>query len=105
MSGSLALDSNAVIAYRAGNPQAASVIEAADHLLLPLPALGELLFGAKASGRVRANLAAVHAFAENCSILHPDQATAEAYSDIRVSLKRRGKPLPENDLWIAALSL
>jgi tRNA(fMet)-specific endonuclease VapC len=31
--------------------------------------------------------------------------TAEVYARIRMDLKRKGKPIPENDLWIAALCI
>jgi predicted nucleic acid-binding protein len=32
-----------------------------------------------------------------------DKDTAERYADVRDELKRRGQPIPGNDLWIAAL--
>ena len=34
-----------------------------------------------------------------------DGATAEVYADVRDKLRRAGRPIPENDLWIAALVL
>jgi predicted nucleic acid-binding protein len=33
-----------------------------------------------------------------------DEGTAEHYAEIRVELKRSGRPIPVNDLWIAALA-
>jgi tRNA(fMet)-specific endonuclease VapC len=38
-------------------------------------------------------------------ILFPDRYTAEQYARLFVQLKRAGTPIPDNDLWIAALSL
>ncbi len=34
-----------------------------------------------------------------------DGATAEVYADVRDKLRRAGRPIPGNDLWIAALVL
>jgi tRNA(fMet)-specific endonuclease VapC len=38
-------------------------------------------------------------------ILMPDRATADVYGEICFALRRKGKPIPENDIWIAALTL
>lgn len=103
MNGDLALDTNAVIAYRADVSEVVTPTEAAERVFLPLPVLGEALYGAKASGRPAENLLAVHAFADTCTILEPDVQTAEVYADVRAELKAAGRPIPENDLWIAAL--
>ncbi|MDJ0658264.1 MAG: PIN domain-containing protein [Crocosphaera sp.] len=34
-----------------------------------------------------------------------DKETAIIYSKTRLALKRKGCPIPENDIWIAALCL
>ena len=103
MNGELALDTNAVIAYRADVSEVVGLIDAAERVFLPLPVLGEALYGAKISGRPAENLVSVHAFAATCTILEPDVRTAEVYADLRAGLKAAGRPIPENDLWIAAL--
>jgi tRNA(fMet)-specific endonuclease VapC len=36
-------------------------------------------------------------------VLVVDEATAEKYAEVRDELKRIGRPIPANDLWIAAL--
>ena len=38
-------------------------------------------------------------------ILMPGRETAERYARVFVQLKRAGTPIPDNDLWIAALAL
>lgn len=45
------------------------------------------------------------AFADICSILTPDRQTEEIYAAARAQLKALGRPIPENDVWIAALCL
>ena len=38
-------------------------------------------------------------------VLEPGRETAEQYAHLFVQLKRAGTPIPDNDLWIAALAL
>lgn len=53
--GKLVIDSNAYIAYRAGNNNIFKIIDEAELLFLPAPVLGELLFGAKKSNNAKQN--------------------------------------------------
>jgi tRNA(fMet)-specific endonuclease VapC len=39
-----------------------------------------------------------------CRVLVVDERTAVLYAEIRHELKRSGHPIPENDIWIAALA-
>lgn len=39
-----------------------------------------------------------------CLVLPIDESTAALYADIRGELKHAGRPIPGNDLWIAALA-
>jgi tRNA(fMet)-specific endonuclease VapC len=66
--------------------------------------LGELYFGAKNSARRTANLQKIETFIAVCTIVDCDTITADYYSEIRLALKLEGKPIPENDLWIAAVA-
>jgi tRNA(fMet)-specific endonuclease VapC len=34
-----------------------------------------------------------------------DESVAACYAKVRLDLKRRGNPIPENDIWIAAACL
>ncbi len=69
---------------------------------LPVSVCGEFLFGCKNSGKVARNVAAFKALAKDCEILTINEKVADEYSDIRKALKDKGKPIPENDVWIAA---
>jgi len=60
--GRLAVDTNAVIAYRAGVLEVCDLIERADAILLPVTVLGELLYGAINSARSQENEQAVRKF-------------------------------------------
>jgi tRNA(fMet)-specific endonuclease VapC len=71
-------------------------------VILPLPVVGELLFGAENSGRSLKNLNLYLQFIDACSVIPMDKETAIIYSRTRLALKRKGRPIPENDIWIAA---
>ncbi len=101
----LALDSNAFIAYRAGEAKIRSFLENARLLYMPMTVMGELLYGAKSSTRVAANVEAVYEFTQLCMPICIDESVAARYAEIRQHLKQKGSPIPENDIWIAASCL
>ena len=105
MSGSsrVALDTSAVIAILAGQGGTLLAQQQVEQFLLPAPVVGELRYGALNSRRVAENLAEVERLVSRCQILDVTAATAVVYADLRLSLKKKGSPIPENDLWIAAL--
>ena len=101
-SGRVAVDSNAVIAYREGNAEACRLIEEAEVLFMPVVVFGELLYGAMNSGRKEENERDVRDFVEQCVLVYTDESVAARYAALRCELKRLGRPTPENDIWIAA---
>lgn len=64
--------------------------------------LGELYYGAWRSGRGASALRRVQDFARGGRVLDCDEETAKRYGELRQELALRGRPIPENDLWIAA---
>ena len=103
MSGSsVALDTSVAIAVLA-NTAGALLSEHVEPFLLPVPVIGELRYGALNSRRTSENLASVEQLVGRCHVLDVTVATAAVYARLRVQLKEKGKPIPENDLWIAAL--
>jgi tRNA(fMet)-specific endonuclease VapC len=103
--GKLALDTNAVIAYREGIPDVCSLIDNADVIILPVTVVGELLYGALNSAKPEINEKFVHKFIEYALVMQTDESVAARYAGVRVELKRQGNPIPENDIWIAAACL
>jgi len=49
-------------------------------------------------------VARVDSISRDRSILFCDQGTARAYGEIKHALRCKGRPIPENDLWIAAIA-
>jgi len=99
---SVALDTSVAIALLAG--EASSLLtQPLTEILLPAPVIGELRYGALNSRRVTDNLADVERLVSRCRVLDITASTAATYAQLRLALKQAGKPIPENDLWIAAL--
>jgi tRNA(fMet)-specific endonuclease VapC len=61
-----------------------------------------LFFGAAKSGRPSENTARVERFAAGRAIVPSDLDVAREYGRLRQRMRERGRPLPENDMWIAA---
>ncbi len=64
--------------------------------------IGELLFGAQISLKREMNGQLVANFIKKVQVLEVDITVSEAYAAIKKYLKDKGKPIPENDIWIAA---
>ncbi len=105
VTGKIALDTNAVIAYLGGNSQVVSLIEEADIIILPVIVLGELIYGALNSTKIKKNEQALQHFVEYCHVVPLDDTVASRYARVRLKLKKSGNPIPENDIWIAAMCL
>ena len=99
----LILDTNAVSAYADGKPEIEAALVAAEEIWVPVIAFGEYRFGLLQSRRRAEYEQWIAEHLPGHRILNIDEDTALAYADIRLELQRAGKPIPVNDLWIAAL--
>jgi tRNA(fMet)-specific endonuclease VapC len=104
MNGRFLLDTNIVIAVFAGEREAIQKLRRAAAVFLPTVVVGELLYGALQSAQVRSNVDRIEEFVVTNSVLPCDLGTARHYGQIKHRLRRKGRPLPDNDLWIAALA-
>jgi tRNA(fMet)-specific endonuclease VapC len=105
MPGRYLLDTNIVIALFNGDPGVKARLQASPEIFLSSVVLGELYFGAIKSSRTEANRARIEDFAAFCPLVVTDGGTALEYGIVKTALKRKGKPIPENDVWIAACAL
>jgi predicted nucleic acid-binding protein len=100
----LILDTNALSAFADGDPGLRRAIEQEAELAVPAIVLGEYLFGIRQS-RHRARYEAwLRLNASAFRMLSVRPATAGYYAEVRAELKSDGRPIPSNDLWIAALA-
>ena len=105
MGGRVALDTNVVILLFAGDAAVQSKVSAAATVIVPAVVVGELYYGAEKSGRPADNLKRVDEFAAANVVLACDSETAREYGRVKEALRKKGRPLPENDIWIAAAAL
>jgi predicted nucleic acid-binding protein len=103
----LALDTNAYVRAARGEAPQERILRAADGIALPFVVLAELRAGFAAGNRGRRNEAALATFlgSPRVEVLFADEQTTHHYARVFAELRRRGTPIPTNDLWIAALCL
>jgi len=105
MSGRFLLDTNMVIALFAQEVAVQQRLATATEVFVPSIVLGELYYGARKSARVATNVAQVDVFAASSAVLACDTATSQQYGEIKHELRAKGRPIPENDIWIAAIAV
>jgi tRNA(fMet)-specific endonuclease VapC len=97
------VDTNGLFAVADGAASLERILRKASELAVPVIVLGEYRYGIRQS---RDRQRYEHWLAEsirNYRILPVDEETATAYAAVRSELKRKGTPIPSNDVWIAAL--
>ena len=102
MSGEIALDTSAAIRFLNGDTTITERVLVLPEIVLPMIVVGELLFGAENSTRPLQNLPRYLEFISVCEVVPLGRATATIYARTRLALKRKGRPIPMNDVWIAA---
>ena len=103
----VALDTNRLTDLFQGDHALAETLSGCDEVLVPLVVLAEIKAGFYGGTQSRQNEAVLRQFLDKptVGVLSPDLETAEHYARLFVQLKRAGTPIPDNDLWIAALAL
>jgi predicted nucleic acid-binding protein len=99
----LLIDSNRYSEFNRGNPDVITRFERAEELWLPLIVHGELLAGFAVGSQRELNESLLVAFLERprTGLLIPDENTSRQYAELWSAMRRMGKPIPTNDLWIA----
>jgi tRNA(fMet)-specific endonuclease VapC len=105
MSGEIAFDTSAAIRFLNGDMTITERVLALPGVTLPMVVGGELLFGAENSTRPLQNLPRYLEFILACWTVPVGRETAAIYAQTRLALKRKGRPIPMNDVWIAAQCL
>jgi len=99
------LDTNALSAWAEGRAAIETPLRSADRLVVPSVVLGEYYFGVRQSHHRTRYEDWLARYLPLTEIATVTSATADAYADIRLELKRLDTPIPPNDTWIAALAL
>ncbi len=105
MNGRLLIDTNIIIALFDSEYAVQQHLVEDIEIFTPAIALGEMYYGAYKSARAKENIARIDEFASLSVVLACDSYTAQWYGQIKESLRKKGRPIPENDIWIAAIAL
>jgi len=105
VSGKVLLDTNIIISLFAEEKSVLDSLNKAEGVFVPSIVIGELNFGARKSTRVQENLERINIFVASNVILSCDAVTAFYYGRVKEELRQKGKPIPENDIWVAAIAL
>jgi len=101
------LDTNAYEAFKRADKSALEILSQAETIGINSVVLGELQAGFAGGSRESKNLAELNQFLQTprIKLLPIDQTTAKYYAVVYKQLKSKGRPIPTNDMWIAASAL
>jgi len=98
------LDTNGLSAIADGDLALEPLLHRAAEIAVPVIVLGEFRYGIKQSRNQGQYERWLADWTPSCRVLVVDEGTAAEYAEVRGELKRIGRPIPANDLWIAALA-
>jgi len=98
------LDTNIVIEIFDGNKDIADRVNKLSEFFISSIVLGELYTGVNRVTNKSRHLKKLNGFLELCTIINIDSITAEYYGEIMARLYKKGKPIPTNDVWVAAIA-
>lgn len=98
------LDTNAYVALMQGHPGVAGRVRRAERIYVSAIVAGELIFGFRNGSRCEENMRDLEDFLDNHHVefLPVSLTTSDRFGRIAALLRRKGKPMPTNDIWIAA---
>lgn len=101
------LDTNAYAAFKRGDLEILAILQQVEVIGISPIVLGELISGFDSGSRAKQNREELKKFlhSSRISIYTITSDTAHFYSEVYVSLKAKGNPIPTNDMWIAAQAL
>lgn len=103
----VALDTNRLVDLLRGDAGLAELLGSCEEVWIPLVVLAEIKAGFYGGAQRHKNESLLRTLLakETVDVLLPRHETAEHYARLFVQLKRAGTPVPDNDLWLAALTL
>ena len=97
------VDTNALSAAADDDPAVVAILTRAGQMAIPVIVLGEYRYGIAQSRHCATYENWLTGLLRDCAVLDINEPTTQHYAEITLELRRKGKPIPTNDLWIAAL--
>ena len=103
----LLIDTNVYVAFKRNEPSVIELLCHAEKIAVNTVVLGELFAGFKGGGRESANRKELDQFLDSprVEMLTLDESSADYFALVFNGLKKIGKPIPTNDIWIAASAM
>lgn len=101
----LLIDTNIIVDIFNGNKSFADKVHENKKAYVPAIVLGELYVGINRVSSPGKHLEKLQNFLTLCDIINVDEDTARIYGNISAKLLKKGKPIPTNDIWIAAVAI
>ena len=100
----LFLDTNAYSAFVAGSEEVGNAIAKSSRIIVSAIVTGELEQGFRNGSRYEQNLQILDRFLEEPQVQFAPitRSVSRQYGQLWSTLRRKGRPLPTNDIWIAA---
>lgn len=99
------LDTSVIIHFFKNIDPIVRSIKSFEEIYVSSIVVGELYYGAYASSNPPKHLRQIESFLNDCIILQTDIGTSVIYGQLKSDLKKKGTPVPENDIWIAAIAI
>lgn len=99
------LNTNIISALFKGEQAIAAKIDEAASVYIPVIAVGELHFGAELVNDSSKYIDDIESLTASYTIFFIDSDTCRKYGAIKAALRKKGRPIPENDIWIAAIAM
>ena len=98
------LDTVAYSHFKRGKSEIVNLLDRADWIGVPVIVIGELCAGFARGSRVNQNLLELDEFLASpvVEVLPIERNTATIFGEIVAELRSQGRPIPTNDIWIAA---
>ena len=105
MSGNkILLDTSIIIEVLNGNKKIADKLNDLKEFSISSVVLGELFVGINRVANKQKHFKILNDFINLSTIVDVDKDTAVCYGELMASLYKKGKPIPTNDIWIAAIA-
>ncbi|MGH2569774.1 MAG: type II toxin-antitoxin system VapC family toxin [bacterium] len=97
-------DTSAYAAWKRGDAATVELVRRAEEILFSAVVAGELHFGFRRGSRERRSLAELEELLASPFVRFLDvtATTADRFGRIAFALRKKGRPIPTNDIWIAA---
>lgn len=101
------LDTNAYASFKRNETSVIEIIQHAELIGISPIMIGELMAGFDGGSKAKQNKVELQKFLESSRVIvyAITLDTSHFFSQIYCSLKRKGKPIPTNDMWIASQAM